>query len=68
MVEFPYAAFQGVEEVRKFRWPKAEWFDYSQLAADCKKYDEYAIAFENPGNMDLINGTAFGRGGRTGDL
>ena len=43
-VEFPYAAFQSVEDVRKFRWPKAEWFDYSRLAADCKKHDEYAIA------------------------
>jgi len=61
-VEFPYAAFKSVEEVRKFRWPKAEWFDYSQLAADCDKHDTYAIVFGAPGNMDLINGTAFGRG------
>lgn len=61
-VEFPYAAFQNVEDVRKFRWPNAEWFDYSNMAADCKKYDEYAIAFGAPGNMDLINGTSYGRG------
>lgn len=61
-VEFPYAAFQSVEEVREFRWPKADWFDYSQLTADCKKHDQYAIVFGSPGNMDVINGTAFGRG------
>ena len=61
-VEHPYAAFQSVEDVRNFRWPKAEWFDYSQLAADCKKYDQYAVVFGAPGNMDVINGTAFGRG------
>ena len=61
-VEHPYAAFQSVEDVRKFRWPKAEWFDYSRLAADCLKYDSYAVVFGAPGNMDVINGTAFGRG------
>jgi uroporphyrinogen decarboxylase len=61
-VEFPYAAFQSVEDVRNFRWPKAEWFDYSRLAADCQKHDRFAIVFGAPGIMDVINGTAFGRG------
>ena len=61
-VEHPYAAFQSVDDVRKFRWPRAEWFDYSRLAADCKKPDKYAIVFGAPGNMDVINGTGFGRG------
>lgn len=61
-VEHPYAAFETVEDVRKFRWPKTEWFDYSRLASDCQKYGAYAIVFGSPGNMDVINGTGFGRG------
>lgn len=61
-VEFPYAAFHNVEDVRKFRWPTAKWFDYSNVAADCKKYEGYAVVFGAPGNMDLINGTSYGRG------
>ena len=61
-VELPYAAFKSVEEVEKFRWPKVEWFDYSQLAKDCRKYSDYAVVYGSPGNMDLINGTAYGRG------
>jgi len=61
-VEFPYAEFKTPEDVEKFRWPKVEWFDFSKMAEDCKKYSGYAIIFGSPGNMDLINGTAYGRG------
>ncbi|MHC4194004.1 MAG: uroporphyrinogen decarboxylase family protein [Planctomycetota bacterium] len=61
-VELPYASFKSVEDVEQFRWPKVEWFDYSQLAEDCAKYSDYAVVFGSPGNMDLINGTAYGRG------
>jgi len=61
-VELPYAAFKSVEDVEKFRWPKVDWFDYSQLSEDCRKYSDYAIVFGSPGNMDLINGTSYGRG------
>ncbi|MHC4426897.1 MAG: uroporphyrinogen decarboxylase family protein [Planctomycetota bacterium] len=61
-VELPYSSFKSVEDVEKFRWPKVEWFDYSQLAEECRKYSDYAVVFGSPGNMDLINGTAYGRG------
>lgn len=60
--DFPYAAFTSAADVEKFRWPKEEWFDFSTIPAQCAKYKEYAIVFGSPGNMDLINGTAFGRG------
>jgi uroporphyrinogen decarboxylase len=61
-VEFPYAVFESVQDVNRFRWPKPQWFDYSKIADDCEGYCDYAIVFGSPGNMDLINGTAFGRG------
>lgn len=61
-VEFPYADFKTVEDVNDFGWPKADWFDYSQLEAQCDKYKDYAVIFGAPGNMDLINGTTYGRG------
>lgn len=60
--DFPYAAFTSTADVDKFPWPKADWFDFSAIPALCDKYKEYAIVFGDPGNMDLINGTAFGRG------
>ena len=61
-VEFPYAEFQSVEDVENFKWPRVQWFDYSQIAADCQKYADYAVVYGGPGNMDVINGTAYGRG------
>lgn len=60
--EFPYAEFQTIEDVENFPWPGPEWFDYSQIEALCDKYADYAVVFGSQGNMDLINGTAYGRG------
>jgi uroporphyrinogen decarboxylase len=61
-VEFPYAEFESVADVEKFRWPEVEWFDFSTIAQQCEKFSDYAIVYGSPGNMDLINGTAYGRG------
>ncbi|MHC4122548.1 MAG: uroporphyrinogen decarboxylase family protein, partial [Planctomycetota bacterium] len=61
-VEYPYAEFNSIEDVTNFRWPKSQWFDYSKIVEGCEKYSDYAIVFGAPGNMDLINGTAYGRG------
>jgi uroporphyrinogen decarboxylase len=61
-VEFPYAKFESVADVEKFRWPKIEWFDFSTIAKQCERYCDYAVVYGSPGNMDLINGTAYGRG------
>jgi uroporphyrinogen decarboxylase len=60
--EFPYAAFATIKDVDCFCWPQIDWFDYSQVKNQCRKYADYAIIFGAPGNMDLINGTAYGRG------
>jgi uroporphyrinogen decarboxylase len=61
-VEFPYANFQSLSDVETFRWPKIEWFDFKSLHEQCQQYKDFAIVFGSPGNMDLINGIAYGRG------
>ncbi len=61
-VEFPYAKFETPAEVDAFRWPKVEWFDFTHLLPFCEKFNEYAIVLGSTGNMDLINGIAYGRG------
>jgi uroporphyrinogen decarboxylase len=61
-VEFPYAEFKTVEDVNNFRWPKVEWFDFSNIKEKCEKYSDYAVTFGSPAFMDLINGVAMGRG------
>lgn len=58
----PYADFKTIRDVENWRWPRVEWFDYKALSHLCNSYAEYGILYGSPGNMDLINGTAFGRG------
>ena len=60
--ELLYANFKTVADVERFRWPKPECFDYSKILEHCQAYTSYAIVFGAPNNMDLINGTAYGRG------
>lgn len=59
---WPYAAFESLSDVEAYRWPSPDWFDYSALPAQCEAWKDYAVVFGWVGNMDLINGTAFGRG------
>ena len=59
---FPYAAFETVDDVEAFPWPDPDWFDYAALPRQCRELEGYAIVYGWPGNLDLINGTAFGRG------
>jgi uroporphyrinogen decarboxylase len=58
----PYAVFESVADVDAYPWPDPGWFDYSALPAQCEQWKEYAIVCGWVGNVDLINGTAFGRG------
>jgi uroporphyrinogen decarboxylase len=58
----PYAAFETAADVDAFPWPDPSWFDYSVLAPQCRDLRDYAIVYGWPGNLDLINGTSFGRG------
>jgi len=48
--------------VQRYCWPSPDWFDYSDLAEQCRRVRDYAVVLGNPGVMDLINGTARGRG------
>ncbi|MGQ9525797.1 MAG: uroporphyrinogen decarboxylase family protein [Armatimonadota bacterium] len=59
---FPFRDMTTVEDVERYPWPSPDWFDFSVIPEQCRRYDEYAIVFGSMGVMDLINGIAFGRG------
>jgi hypothetical protein len=59
---WPYAGFRTVNDVERYRWPSTGWFDYAALPSQCERWKDYAIVYGWPGNVDLINGAAFGRG------
>ena len=59
---YPWRHFTTIEEADAYPWPSVDWFDFSTIRDQCRQYSEYAIVFGGMGVMDLINGTAFGRG------
>ena len=61
-VNLPYQKWDTVEEAERFDWPNPDWFDYSSVAEQCKRYPTKAIALGSFFVQDFINGTARGRG------
>ena len=61
-VYHPFAEMSSVEEVENYDWPTPDQFDFSTLRDQCRRYEGYAVVTGDPGYMDLINGTGFGRG------
>lgn len=58
----PFAAFRTLDDVEAYAWPSPDGYDYGSLVAQCTRHREYAIVLGNAGVMDVINGTARGRG------
>jgi uroporphyrinogen decarboxylase len=58
----PWADFRTLDDVGAYRWPDPAWFDYSALPEQCRRAGEHAVVYGGPGNLDMINGTAFARG------
>jgi len=39
----PLEDVSSAREIESYPWPNPDWFDCSQIAEDCEKYEEYAI-------------------------
>lgn len=60
----PYAGVMELKDLDRSHFPKSDWFDYSQVAAQCRAYREagYAVCIGSAGDMDFINSIARARG------
>jgi len=61
-VYLPYKDVTEVEELEAFRFPSADWFDYSNIKEDCEKYGQYVVCTGDAGVPDFMNGIARCRG------
>jgi uroporphyrinogen decarboxylase len=59
--DFPLAE-ADIEAVANWPLPTADDFDYSQIKAKCRGYQNYAIVTGDPGTADVINGNGRIRG------
>lgn len=62
VVHYPFKDVTRVSELDSFRFPTADWFDYSSIRLECEMYADYAVVFGGGGYMNFINGTARCRG------
>jgi uroporphyrinogen decarboxylase len=61
-VYLPYAGITGLDELKKLRFPSADWHDYSTVKEQCERLSGYALACGDAGTPDFINGIARCRG------
>jgi len=55
-VHLPYAGIDRPEQLEAAHFPTADWFDFSQLKAQCAAaHPEFAVCFGSAGDMDFIN-------------
>jgi uroporphyrinogen decarboxylase len=60
----PFANVFSSDELDRSHFPKASWFDYSDIHTQCLKIrsEGYAVCFGTAGDMDFINSIARARG------
>jgi len=61
-VELPLAELETMDDVEKYPWPQVDYFDFSELEAQCDALSEYALTVGHPGMPDIVNGVSRGRG------
>ncbi len=48
--------------MKGFRFPSADWYDYSNILSDCERVKDYIVTCGGAGTMDFMNGIARCRG------
>jgi uroporphyrinogen decarboxylase len=61
-VYLPFADVADAAELQRYRFPRADWFDYDSIKDQCDQNADYAIVFGSAGQPDFINGIARCRG------
>ena len=61
-VYLPFKNVTDVKELKNFRFPSADWYDYANILSDCEKISDYAVICGDAGTMDFMNGIARCRG------
>jgi uroporphyrinogen decarboxylase len=58
----PFENVTDVADLKNFRMPSADWYDYSQVKEDCERFKDYVVCIEGAGTPDFMNGIARCRG------
>jgi len=62
-VHLPFANVTSLGDLDRSHFPRAGWFDYANIEAQCEALDgQYAVCFGPAGDMDFINSISRARG------
>jgi len=61
-VELPLARLKTMDEVEAYPWPSAGDHDYSGIAEQCERIEDFAVCMGGAGTPDIVNGVSRGRG------
>ena len=61
-VILPLADLKTMEDVENYPWPSPDDFDYSGIARQCERVQDFAVCLGGPGDPDIVNGVSRGRG------
>lgn len=50
---YPLADINNIEDVEKYNWPQADWFDYESVKRQCEKYKDKAIVMGHEGPFQI---------------
>lgn len=51
---FPLNGVESIEEMKDFKFPDPDWFDYSDIEAQCDKYSDKAIMIGHEGPFQIV--------------
>lgn len=58
----PYAQVEDAAQLENFRFPSADWYDYSTIGDQCARHQGRVRILGGAGDPDFINGISRGRG------
>jgi len=61
-VVLPLADLKTMDDVENYPWPNPDDFDYSGIAEQCERFQDFAICLGGAGYPDIVNGVSRGRG------
>jgi uroporphyrinogen decarboxylase len=50
---FPLDEYKTLEDLKKYRWPSADWFDYESIKRQCDRYRDKAIIMGHEGPFQI---------------
>lgn len=53
IIYYPFDEMNTIEQIKNYRWPSPDWFDYESIKYQCDKHKDKAIIMGHPGPFQV---------------